>query len=75
MKKSQKFRKDPSFRSGDISLFVTMYDLDLKSLSFSKTQKNSILSGKKRTLKIILLNFFFDENGEKSVICHTQKTV
>ena len=75
IRKSLKFRKDPSFRWGDISLFVTMYDLDLKFLSFSKTKKNSILSDKKRTLRIIFFNFFFDENGEKSVICQTQKTV
>ena len=34
MSKSLKFRKDPSFRWGDISLFVTMYDFDLKILSF-----------------------------------------
>ena len=52
-----------------------MYDLDQNILSFSKTKKNSILSGKKRTLKIIFFNFFFGENGEKSVICHMQKTV
>ena len=35
-----------------------MYDLDLNFLSFSKTQKNSISSGKKRTLRIIFFNFF-----------------
>ena len=55
IRKSLKFRKDPSFRWGDIWLFVTMYDLDLKFLSFSKTRKSAILSGKKRTL----LQFFF----------------
>ena len=58
MRKSLKFRKDPSFRWGEISLFVTIYDLDLKFLSFSKPQKNAILSGKKRTLRIIFFNFF-----------------
>ena len=75
MRKSLKFRKDPSFRWGDISLFVTMYDLDLKCSSFSKTQKNAILSDKKRTLRFIFFKTFFDENGWTSVICHTQKTV
>ena len=39
MTKSLKFRKDPSFRWGDVSLFVTMSDLDLKFLSFKKKQK------------------------------------
>ena len=58
IRKSLKFRKDPSFRWGDIWLFVTMYDLDLKFLSFSKTRKSAILSGKKRTLRIIFFNFF-----------------
>ena len=29
----------PSFRWGDISLFVTMYDFDLRILSFLKPQK------------------------------------
>ena len=32
MSLSLKFRKDPSFRSGDISLFVTVYDLELRIL-------------------------------------------
>ena len=36
---SVKFRKDPSFRWGDILLFLTMYNLELKILWFSKTQK------------------------------------
>ena len=75
MRKSLKFRKDPSFRWGEISLFVTMYDLDLKCSSFSKTQKNAILSDKKRTLRFIFFKTFFDENGWTSVICHMQKTV
>ena len=35
MNLSFKFRKDPSFRWGDIPLFVTMYDLELKILSSS----------------------------------------
>ena len=34
MNLSVKFRKDPSFRWGDIPLFVTVYDLELK-ISFS----------------------------------------
>ena len=42
---SLKFRRDPSFRSGDIPLFVAVYDLALEILSFSKTKKNAILSG------------------------------
>ena len=75
MRKSLKFRKDPSFRWGDISLFVTMYDLDRKFLAFPETQKNAILSGKKGTLRIVFFNFSFDENDQKSVIFHTQKTV
>ena len=41
MSKSLKFQKDPSFRSRDISLFVTMYDFELKILSFLKPQKKS----------------------------------
>ena len=73
--KSLKFRKDPSFCWGDISLFVTVYDLELKILSFLKTQKNAILNGKKRTLRFIFFKTFFDENGWTCVICHTQKTV
>ena len=43
---SFKFCKDPRFRWGDILLFVAVYDLELEILSFSKTQKNAILSGK-----------------------------
>ena len=58
MRKSLKFRKDPSFRWGDILLFVTMYDLDRKFLAFPETQKNAILSGKKGTLRIIFFNIF-----------------
>ena len=60
MNLSFKFRKDPSFRWGDILLFVTMYDLELKILSFSKPPKNAILSAKKRTLRFIFFNIFFD---------------
>ena len=30
-----KFRKDPSFRRGDIPLFVAVYDLELETLLFS----------------------------------------
>ena len=60
MKKRLKFRKDPSFRWGDISLFVTMYDLDQNFLSFSKPPKNAILNVKIRfswdTLYLILLH-------------------
>ena len=60
MRKSLKFRKDPSFRWGDISLFVTMYDLDQNFLSFSKPPKNAILNVKIRfswdTLYLILLH-------------------
>ena len=54
-----KFRKDPSFFWGDIPLFVTLYDLKVKILSFSKTKKNAILSSKKHTLNFIFFNFFF----------------
>ena len=57
---SFKFRKDPSFRWGDIQLFVTVYDLELKIISFSKPPKNAILSAKKRTLRFIFFNIFFD---------------
>ena len=60
MSKSVKFRKDPSFRWGDIPLFVTMYDLELKILSFSKTQKNSILCGKICPLEIVKLIILLD---------------
>ena len=35
----RKFHKDPSVRWGDISLFVTMYDLELEILSFSNPPK------------------------------------
>ena len=38
MSLSFKFCKDPSFRWGDIPLFVTMYDYELKLLLFSKTK-------------------------------------
>ena len=53
-----KFRKDPRFCWGDIPVFVTMYDLELKILSFSNPPKNAILSGKKRTLRFIFFKFF-----------------
>ena len=60
IRKSLKFRKDPSFRWGDISLFVTMYDLDQNFLSFSNPPKNAILNVKIRffwdTLYLILLH-------------------
>ena len=60
MNLSFKFRKDPSFRWGDIPL-VTVYDLELKILSFSKKTKNAILtSAKKRTLRFIFFHIFFD---------------
>ena len=39
MRLSLNFRKDPSFRRGDISLFVTMYNFDIDILSFLKPQK------------------------------------
>ena len=58
MSLSFKFRQDPSFRWGDIPLFVTVYDLELKILSFSIPSKNAILSGKKRTLRFIFFIFF-----------------
>ena len=41
MRKSLKFCKDPSFWWGDISLFVTMSDLDLKFLSLKNKQKKT----------------------------------
>ena len=41
MSLSFKFYKDPSFR------FVTVYDLEIKIVSFSKPKKNKILNGKK----------------------------
>ena len=50
MNLSFKFRKDPSFRWGDIPLFVTVYDLELKILSFSKKPKNTILSANKHKI-------------------------
>ena len=53
-----KFHQDLSFRWGDIPLFVTVYDLGLKILSFSNPSKNAILSGKKRTLRFIFFKFF-----------------
>ena len=42
MSLSFKFRKDPSFRWGDILLFVTLYDFELKILSFLKPTKKRI---------------------------------
>ena len=42
MSKCFKFGKDPTFRWGDIPLFVTLYDLELELLSFSKTPKNAL---------------------------------
>ena len=62
MNLSIKFRKDPSFRRGDIPLFVTVYDLELKILSFSKPPKNTILSAKKRTLRFIFFKKNLDNN-------------
>ena len=60
MNLSFKFRKDPIFRWGDISLFVAVYDLELKILSFLKPQKNAILNVKLRffsdTFYLILLH-------------------
>ena len=63
-----KFPKDLSFRWGDIPLFVTMYDLELKILSFSNPSKNAILSGKKRTLRFIFFKKIFDNNTQKPFI-------
>ena len=63
-----KFRKDPTFRGGDFPLFVTMYDLEQKILSFSKPPKNAILSAKKRTLRITFFKKIFDNNIQKSFI-------
>ena len=60
MSKSFKFGKDPTFRSGDIPLFVTLYDLELKILSFSKTQKIGILCGKICPLNNVKLIILFD---------------
>ena len=51
--------KHPSFGWEDIPLFVSMYDLELKILLFSATQKNAILSSKKCTLRFIFFNFFY----------------
>ena len=68
MSLSFKFRQDPSFRWGDIPLFVTVYDLELKILSFSNPSKNAILSGKKRTLRFIFFKNFFDNNTLKPFI-------
>ena len=65
---SFKFRKDPSFHSGDIPLFVTVYDLELKILSFSNPSKNAILSGKKRTLRFIFFKTIFDNDTQKPFI-------
>ena len=65
---SLKFRKDPSFRWGDIPLFVTVYDLELRILSFSNPSKNAILSGKKRTLRFIFFKKIFDNNTQKPFI-------
>ena len=54
------FHYDPSFRWGDIALFVTMYDLELKILSFLQSQKNAILNVKiwyfLDTIYLILIN-------------------
>ena len=75
MRLSFEFRKDPSFRWGDIQLFVTVYDLELKILLFSKTKKKRNFKQQKTLPKIYLLQFIFNENDAKAVICHTQKTV
>ena len=72
---SLKFREDPSFRWGDIPLFVTLYDLELKKILFSKPPKNAILNSKKRTLRFIFLNFFFDNKHYTPFIWWTKKTV
>ena len=68
MSLSFKFCKDPSFCWGDIPLFVTVYDLELKILSFSNPSKNAILSGKKRTLRFIFFKKNFDNNTQKPFI-------
>ena len=44
MRKSLKFRKDPSFRWEDISLFVTMYDLDRNFYYSQKPKKMQFLT-------------------------------
>ena len=62
MSLSFKFCKDLSFCWGDIPLFVTVYDLELKILSFLNPPKNAILSAKKRTLRFIFFKIFFDNN-------------
>ena len=56
---SLKFHKDPSFRWGDIVLFVAVYDLELEIISFSKPPKNAFLSAKICTLKFVFVIFFF----------------
>ena len=72
---SFKFRKDPSFRCGDISLFVTVYDFELKILSFLKPKKNAILNVKLRffldTICLILLH----RSGTQAVGEQKKKTV
>ena len=68
MSLSFKFRKDRSFRWGDIQLFVTKYDLELKILSFSKPPKNAFLSAKICTLKFVFVIIFFYDNREKPFI-------
>ena len=62
------FRKDPSFSWGDISLFVTLYNLELKISSFSNLPKNAILSSKKCNLRFIFFKFFYDNNIKKPFV-------
>ena len=65
---SFKYGQDSRFHWGDIPLFVAMYDLELKILSFSNPSKNAILSSKKYTLRSIFFNFSFDNNIQKPFI-------
>ena len=65
---SFKFPKDMSFCWRDIPLFVTVYDLELKILSFSNPSKNAMLSGKKCTLRFIFFKKNFDNNIQKPFI-------
>ena len=70
-----KFCIDQSFRWKDISLFVTVYDLELEISSFSNPSKNAILNGKKRTLRFISNNFFSSIISLRHLLPYKQKKV
>ena len=67
---SFKFCKDLSFCCGDILLFVTVYDLELKILSFLESQKNAILN-----IKIRYILFYYIGSAQRLSVNSRKKRI